>query len=279
MVSELTKPLLVGENSRLAAAYLSASTVIAVILATGVVQFPPSVVAVLVAIVTLYAYWNDGFGTCWLFTFTVLFGALWFSFTTVTNGVISPEPRSQAFAGALVISGVLGPMSFLLGAGIRELALRFGVPNQLRPESHVPLTKALFGSDYREGFRPLGISAGLAIVVGVAVVLVNPTFGSQQSSRVFDPRLLGLCCVILLFAATIAWRYGGGLIPLLGSIFIVLLGLFGGFTLAPADVAASGEEVLYWAFLLTLGVGIPGTIIGYVAGLYTERELDLAVLD
>lgn len=275
MASSRTKAVLFGQDARLAGGFLGAGVVGALLMATGIVQFPPSVWAIIAALVVLYAYWNDGLAACWLFTFVVLFGAMMYSYANVT-GDIRYDPVESAFFMATFISAVAGPLSFLIGAGVREFALRAGAPGRLLPKSRVPLADVLLGGEYRAGIRPVVLSVGLAIVVGAGVVLVNPTFGPQPPSGFFNPLLLGLYSGIVVFAATIAWRYDG-LLPPLGATFIVLLGLFGGFTFAPDGVIETGREALWYAFLLTLVFWVPGVVLGNFPRLHQERDDDMAV--
>lgn len=269
MVSAHTEAILFGHNTRHAGAFLGLAAVSALLTGTGTVIIPMAYTGVIpslllagtLALSLLYAFRTNGLVACWIFIFAMTIGPLWFSYHNPTSDAIHSDPGRQAVLIGYFFASLGAPVTFSVGAGLRVLARRIGAPDWLAPPSCVTLSAVFLGDKYR-GLVPIAaLSLCLSVVFGIGAVVVDSPFGGHPPSLLTNPLLLG--CSFLL-AVGISW-WAGGLLPSVGATFLVNVGVFGGYLLAPEGAIPALTGALWYGLLIALMVGVPGAVVGLLA--------------
>lgn len=269
MVTRRTKAVFFGHDNHIALGFLFTGLVVGMLIGSGLALplYPPTatlVPAIAIGFVALYAYLNDGLAICWLVTFAVWFGYLYFNPTTPPH----VGDWQMAIFGALIQAPIWGSLSFLTGAGIRECARRIGISGRLLPRSGAPLFEILFGPEYRKGIRPISLGFGLALLLGVIAILVKPTAHLLQAELI-SPQLVSIYSGIFLLSAFVAWN-DRGLLPALVTPYVAVLGLITGLVLGPTNGFEMFVGAPWVAFLLTFTFGVPGLTVGHLFRGYLE---------
>lgn len=269
MESSRAKAVLLGHDYRLAGGFLALGAVIGGLFATGTLPLPPNawiLLAGLAIVSALYAYWNDGLAACWLFIYPIAFGVIYYSHANPTTDALS-APFETALVFGVAIAAFVGPLAFVLGAGVRDLARRVGISDRLWPETTVPLRVVLVGPAPRRVLAPLGIGVSGAVLLGGGMALAALPFGQHPPQLLGNPFLLAGG---FAFAAGIEWRYQGLLLAC-AAAFLAVFGLFVGYLIGPEGVREAVEGGLWYALLVTFMAGLPGAIIGTLPRIRSDR--------
>lgn len=266
MSSPRARAVLFGHDYRLAGGVIALAALSGGLLATGTLRLPSStptgsvwvVIAALAIVPAVYAYWNDGLTTCWLFVFSLVFGGTYHAHANRTGDVGFPQsPLEYALFFAVFFAAFGGPLAFVFGAGVRDLLERVEISERLSPRTTVPLRVVLLGPSPRTISTPLYVGTIGAVVLGGGMALAGDPLTGQPPTILRAPLFW---VAIFTFTAVVEWRYGG-LFLACGASFLALLGLFVGGLVGPEDAVDAVRGGLWYGLLMTLSAGLPGAIV------------------